>query len=113
MFDDDGFLIIEGRKDNQIKIAGNRVELQEIENAILSYKGIIETAIITKKTSSEDISIVAFINKKDLSLTKKDILKYLSKKIPNYMIPSEIHFIENIPKTSMGKINYKYLRDNF
>jgi D-alanine--poly(phosphoribitol) ligase subunit 1 len=97
-----------GRKDNQIKHMGYRIELDEIEHALNQIESISESAVI--HTLVNDISqIVAFISFtiESSSLDGNEIKELLKQKIPGYMIPSKIYFFDSLPKTSNGKINRK------
>jgi len=86
------------RIDNQVKIRGNRVELDEIKNTINSISGIDDCAVLYK----DNIYAYIITNRK---LKAEDIKQILRKTLPNYMIPSEIHFLKNLPILPGGKID--------
>jgi tyrocidine synthetase-3 len=95
-----------GRMDNQVKIHGIRIELEEIENYLLGYEPIKQAAVIAVGDINK--KIVAYYSAENAvvsSLTSD----YLSKKIPKNMIPSEFIFIENFPVSRNGKTNRKEL----
>lgn len=93
-----GELIITGRKDAQIKHMGFRIELGEIEHALLGLEGLENFCIIY-----HDEIILATDNQ---SITKMEVFKYLMKKVPKYMLPTQI-FYTQIPLNQNGKIDRK------
>ena len=99
--------ICEGRRDSQVKIHGLRIELDEIEIKIRAINGIGNVAVVIH--GDKDKKILAFVTKKDVSLTERDIKEALQKVLPKYMIPSKIIFKDKIPYTSNGKVNKKEL----
>lgn len=94
-----------GRNDFQIKIRGLRVELEEINNAILALPNVSNSATIVRKINHVD-SICSFV----VSTKKTDtIKKELAKRLPHYMVPSHIELMESLPLTTNGKIDTKNL----
>ena len=97
-----------GRKDNQIKYKGYRIELDDIENNINKIKGVDASAVISKLDCSMTVKTInAFITGKSLSADY--IKKELDKLIPGYMMPKRIIILENMPITKNGKIDRKKL----
>ena len=98
-----GILHFCGRKDNQIKRMGYRIELEEIENAFSALSYVEENAVIYIKTNDDNGKIIACLRsrKDDDSL----ILNDLSKFIPSYMLPNEIKYYDHLPKNQNGKID--------
>ena len=106
---DDGSVYYLGRKDNQIKLRGYRIEIDEIEKIILSHSDI-ENAVVILKEDKDNKSLVAFYTGN--SKTEEMILKeYLRERIPEYMIPSQFVYLENMPVNSNGKIDIKILKN--
>ena len=99
----DGVYMCFGRKDNQIKIRGYRVELEEIENVITQLDGIDQVVVSLIKQETGD-ALFAFYTSKE-SINNHEILTYLKRILPNYMIPSYYIKLGNIPQTNSGKIN--------
>lgn len=98
---EDGLIMYAGRKDHQIKIKGNRVELGEIETAAMCIDGINNVCAIFDE---ENERIVLFIESElefKLRLVNKELLKH----IPKYMLPAEIVVMKNLPHTANDKIN--------
>lgn len=104
----DGTIEYVGRIDNQIKIRGLRIELSEIEHALLKISDVKNAIVITKQDETGDISICAYMiadNKLDIHHIWEELHNYL----PNYMVPSYMLQIEGIPVTRNGKIDRKAL----
>jgi amino acid adenylation domain-containing protein len=101
--DSKGNIKIIDRKDNQIKINGYRIELQEIDCAIESCLNVKKCITIFKT------KLVSYVIS-DIKINQNDIKKELSKILPSYMIPNQIIQIDKIPLNNSGKINYDTLR---
>ncbi|OOM76973.1 plipastatin synthase subunit C [Clostridium puniceum] len=97
-----------GRSDNQVKIRGYRIELGEIEKYLLENESVRDTVVTFKEDSSGNKILNAYIvskkNMKDLELKE-----WLNKFLPKYMIPANFVFIDQLPLTLNGKINYELL----
>jgi amino acid adenylation domain-containing protein len=111
-FNFEGEIEFIGRKDEQIKIRGYRVELKEIEHAIESYSSIQSSIVIPIYQTSDDLFLVAFIISKIIP-DINEIHKFLSKTLPYYMLPSDYFFIDSFPITANGKINKAELLDYY
>lgn len=104
----DGAVAFLGRIDRQIKIRGYRVELAEIES-VLSRRTGVERAVVLQSPDN-DQHLTAFVKMKPDSTLDAQILKeYLGEHLPFYMIPGEFAFIEIVPQTPSGKIDYQTL----
>ena len=106
-----GNLEFMGRKDDQVKIFGHRIELGEIKNVLLAYKGINQVVVQQlKENNIEEKYIVAYFVS-DINITIDDFRKYLSIHLPNYMTPSFFVRLETFRLTSNGKIDKSNLPD--
>ncbi len=99
-----------GRIDNQVKINGIRIELEEIEQCLQHYDGIKEASVLIKENSSGIKNLYAFYVS-DEQLNSSELNEYLQKKVPNYMIPRFFTRIEKLPLTPSGKVNKKALSE--
>lgn len=105
-----------GRNDSQIKVNGYRIEVGEIENALLSYKGIKQATILIRKNKineepdSEDKYLVGYYTTEE-KMAEEDILNYLGDKLPTYMIPRMLISLDQFPLTVNGKLDEKALLD--
>ena len=91
-----------------IKSRGYRIELDEIEIALSTLSSLLEFCIVPiPDVLWENKICAAVVLKEKEMLTENDIKKYCKQKIPLYMIPDEVIFMEMLPKTPSGKINKK------
>lgn len=103
------YLFIKGRKDNQIKYKGYRIELYDIENNILNIDGVKEAVVVPIRNFNEVKMLKAYVVSDKLK--EEDIKKILKEKIPSYMIPKKIIIIEKIPINNNGKYDRKKLEN--
>ena len=109
MLREDGMLTYLGRRDQQIKLRGHRIELSEIESALHEIQGVLQTAVVVQKTSTGD-SLAAFVVPKHLvSVDPAMCRAILSKRLPGYMLPATISVIPDLPLTPNGKIDRRGL----
>lgn len=108
----DGELHYQGRRDAQVKLRGLRIELDEITNKIISINGIKNAVTVIKKVNNINC-ICSYVVNIDKSLTEKNIKELLMDKLPQYMIPSHIVFLEKLPITLNGKVDTKKLPEVF
>lgn len=102
-------LVYFGREDNQIKLHGLRIELDEITEKLISLKYIDNAVTIIKKVNNID-SICSYVTVSDKNrVDSSKIKKALSNKLPNYMVPAHIVFMDSFPITLNGKIDTKLL----
>lgn len=96
-----------GRKDRQVKISGNRVELLEVEIALAGFDDIDSCAVLTNEIT-DNLMLIAFYTAKS-ELQKEAIVAYLKNFLPDYTIPGSIFYIDEIPLNANGKKNYRKL----
>ncbi|HVM89005.1 MAG TPA: amino acid adenylation domain-containing protein [Puia sp.] len=99
-----------GRKDSQVKIRGFRVELGEIENVLLQYKGIKHCVVVAKENKKGTKRLVAYVVVNG-TFDKKEVTAYLKSKLTDYMVPELFIQIDNIPLSDNGKVDRKRLPD--
>jgi len=101
-----------GRKDRQIKTRGYRVELDEVEAALLSHPAVHEAAAYpVPDVEGSNLIEAAIILVQGEKLSEDDIVKHLSGRLPNYAIPAKIVISDDFPRTSTGKINRRELQE--
>jgi len=109
--DNEGFLYFVGRKDDMIKTRGERLSPAEVENFLLALEGVSEVAVIGVPDEIFGQVVKAFIVPRHCgALTEKDVLKYCTECMENYMVPKYIEFLDELPRTPNGKIDKKQLR---
>ncbi|MET6760146.1 long-chain-fatty-acid--CoA ligase FadD [Pseudoalteromonas sp. NCIMB_1079] len=110
-YDDEGFFYIVDRKKDMIIVSGFNVFPNEIEEVVAMHDGVLEVAAIgiPHDTSGEQVKV--FVVKKDPSLTEKDIIKHCRDNLTNYKVPKLVEFRDELPKTNVGKILRRALKD--
>lgn len=104
----DGRIEFFGRRDNQVKLRGLRVELDEIENQINKYKGINRSVVVVKETPKDGQFLAAYFTA-NCDIDIEDLKKEIGKSLTPYMIPKVFVKISEIPLTPNGKVNKKAL----
>ena len=107
----DGYTKIVDRKKDMILVSGFNVYPNEIEEVIASHPGVLECAVIGVEDSRSGEAVKAFVVKKDPNVTAEDIIKYCGTQLTNYKVPKQIEFRTDLPKTNVGKILRRELRD--
>jgi amino acid adenylation domain-containing protein len=102
-----GDVIYLGRNDDQVKIRGHRIELGEIERNISTIEGISQSVVLVNEKDGDKYIVAYYISNTETD--KKEIQDFLSKKLPDYMLPSYYIQIDSIPLTSNGKADKKAL----
>ncbi|MBQ8044142.1 MAG: amino acid adenylation domain-containing protein [Clostridia bacterium] len=105
----DGNIKFMGRIDTQIKLRGQRIEILEIQNKILDVKGVKECIVLLKGDSANKFLAAYYTAESDVS--EKDIIEYLKKYLPAYMIPSKFIRLDRMPLNQNGKIDRNALPD--
>ncbi|QSB25088.1 non-ribosomal peptide synthetase [Flavobacterium sp. CLA17] len=105
----DGSIHYRGRIDNQVKIRGNRIELGEVENAIMAYGGIQQVVATPKELNGEKVLVAYYLLERGIEIDKSAIRIYLQGKLPEYMVPGFYVVLETLPMTSSGKVDRKAL----
>ncbi len=110
--DKDGFFRIVDRKKDMILVSGFNVFPNEIEDTIIRHEKVLEVAAIGIPHEKSGECVKLFIVKKDDSLTKEEILSFAKESLTAYKIPKEIEFRNELPKSNVGKILRRKLRDS-
>lgn len=103
----DGEIDFFGRRDNQVKLRGFRVELDEIERTILSFDNIGQCKVIVCNNGSEDYLVGYFAAEKQIDTA--ELTNFLKSKLTYYMVPDVLVQLEKIPLTPNGKVDKKAL----
>lgn len=98
----DGNIEFLGRIDNQVKIRGNRIETGEIEYAIEAYEGVNKAIVLPKDSARSGLHLVAYLVTAT-GFSETALRELLSRKLPDYMMPSYFILIDEIPVTVNGK----------
>ena len=103
---DDGNIIFIGRKDSQIKLNGQRVELGEIENVISGVQGVETCAVVVRSINQSDALVAFYCGKTGIDINIKDVCR---EKLPKYMVPSFVVRIDKMPLNLSGKLDRNLL----
>ena len=101
-----------GRMDGQIKLHGYRIELGDIENNLMNISLIEQAAVLPKYDGDKIKSLVAYVKAPSMEGSfgdGKKIKSLLKEKIPAYMVPKNIKFLDKMPMTANGKLDRKKL----
>ena len=101
----DGELEFLGRLDDQIKLAGNRIEIGEIENVLSAHDDVAQAAVVVRPSDAGPRLAAYVVAAAGSQLDLTDLRRYLSSKLPAYMVPAVIVSIAELPIGSSGKID--------
>lgn len=108
--DPDGFFKIVDRKKDMILVSGFNVYPNEIEDALSKNPKILESAAIGVADDHSGEVVKVFVVKKDPSLTDKEVISFCRETLTNYKVPKHVEFINELPKTNVGKVLRRALR---
>jgi long-chain acyl-CoA synthetase len=111
VMDERGYTKIVDRKKDMILVSGFNVYPNEIEEVIASHPGVLECAVIGVQDAKSGEAVKAFIVRKDPNLSADDVIKYCGTQLTAYKVPKQIEFRNDLPKTNVGKILRRELRD--
>lgn len=111
MMDSDGFFRIVDRKKDMIKVSGFNVYPNEIENVLAGHPKVLEVAAIGLPDERSGECIKVFIVKRDDSLTEQEVRDFCHANLTNYKVPRHVTFKNELPKSNVGKILRRELRD--
>ena len=111
IMDEEGYVTIVDRLKNMILISGFNVYPNELEDVLVSHPKVLEAAAIGVPDAKSGEAIKIFIVKKDKSLTEEEIREFCKENLTGYKKPRYIEFRDELPKTNVGKILHKDLRE--
>ena len=109
--DENGFVQIVDRKKDMILVSGFNVFPNEVEEVIAAHPGVVEVGVIGKPDEKSGEAVMAVVVKKDESLTEEALRKFCREDLTSYKVPKTIVFTDELPKTNVGKILRRELRD--
>jgi len=109
--DGDGYVFIVDRKKDMILVSGFNVYPNEIEEYVAAHPKVLEVAAVGVPDQKSGEVVKLFIVKKDKSLSEKELLAYCREGLTGYKIPKYVEFRDSLPKTNVGKILRRALRD--
>jgi len=106
-----GFVYIEDRKKDMILVSGFNVYPNEIEGVVVEMDSVLEAAAIGMPDEKSGEIVKLFVVKKNESVTAEDILTHCRENLTNYKVPKMVEFRDELPKTNVGKILRRALRE--
>jgi long-chain acyl-CoA synthetase len=110
MLPDGQFKIVDRIKD-MVLVSGFNVYPNEVEDVLVTHPGVLEAAVIGLPDDQSGEAVVAYIVRKDPSLTAEDLRQFCKESLTGYKVPRRFEFRESLPKTNVGKVLRRALRD--
>jgi acyl-CoA synthetase (AMP-forming)/AMP-acid ligase II len=108
--DDEGYLYFVGRRDDVLKVGGERVSPKEIEDCLYRLDGVAEAAVVGVEDEILGQAVKAVLVLKDgAGLTEQDVLRHCSEQMEAFLVPKFVSFMESLPRTAHGKIDRQAL----
>lgn len=107
----DNYHIVDRKKD-MILVSGFNVYPNEVENAVCQHDGVLEAACVGGADPHQGERVRVFVVRKEESVTKEAIIQVCRENLAAYKVPKEIHFVDELPKSGVGKILRRKLKDN-
>jgi malonyl-CoA/methylmalonyl-CoA synthetase len=113
-FNANGYLSIVGRSKDLIITGGYNVYPKEIESFIDEMDGVVESAVIGVPHPDFGEAVTAVVvPRPDAGLTENDVIGFLKARIANFKVPKQVHFVQELPRNTMGKVQKNVLREQF
>ncbi|MEX2494764.1 MAG: AMP-binding protein [Woeseia sp.] len=109
--DEQGFVYIEDRKKDMILVSGFNVYPNEIESVVVELDGVLEAAAVGQPDERSGEAVKLFVVRRDESLTEEKIIEHCREHLTGYKIPREVEFRHELPKTNVGKVLRRALRE--
>ena len=109
--DENGLVFIEDRKKDMILVSGFNVYPNEVESIAVMHPGVLEAAAIAQADEKSGEVVALFVVKKDSSLTEQQLIEHCRKGLTGYKVPKHVYFRDDLPKTNVGKILRRALRE--
>ena len=110
--DHGGFVFIEDRKKDMILVSGFNVYPNEIESVLAAHPGVLEVAAVAQDDERSGEVVALFVVRKDPNLTEQQLIDYSRGELTGYKVPKHVYFKTELPKTNVGKILRRELRDS-
>jgi long-chain acyl-CoA synthetase len=109
--DAQGFVYIEDRKKDMILVSGFNVYPNEVESVAAAHPGVLEVAAVAQPDENSGEVVALFVVKKDPNLTAEALIAFCRKELTGYKVPKHVYFRAELPKSNVGKILRRALRD--
>lgn len=111
LLDEDGYLHVVDRIKDMIIVSGFKVFPNEVEDVICAHPKVKECAAVGIPSEKSGECVKLFVVKKDSSLKEKELMEYCRENLTAYKVPKEIEFRDSLPKSNVGKILRRELKD--
>jgi len=108
---EDGYVKIVDRKKEMINVSGFNVFPNEVENVISSHEKVLEVGAIGISDPKSTEKVKVFIVKKDESLTEEEVIAFCKENMTAYKVPKQVEFRKELPKSNVGKILRRILKE--
>ena len=109
--DEQGFIFIEDRKKDMIIVSGFNVYPNEVEDVAAAHPGVLEAAAIGVPDERSGEAVKLFVVRRDPDVTVEDVIGHCRQQLTGYKVPRHVEFRDDLPKTNVGKILRRELRD--
>jgi long-chain acyl-CoA synthetase len=109
--DPQGYVFIEDRKKDMILVSGFNVYPNEVESVIVTHPGVLEAAAVAQADERSGEVVAVFVVPRNSSLTAQDVIEHARKSLTGYKVPKHVYLRKELPKTNVGKILRRALRD--
>jgi len=109
--DERGYVFIEDRKKDMILVSGFNVYPNEVEAVAVTHPGVLEAAAVAEEDEHSGEVVSLFIVRKDPNLTEQQVIDHCRQSLTGYKVPKHVYFKTELPKTNVGKILRRALRD--
>ena len=114
--DEEGYVLVQDRSKDLVKSGGEWISSVDLENNIMAHPAVIEAAVVAvpnEKWGERPLACVVLKDAEKEKLSAKDIRAFLEGKVAKWWMPDQVYFIDEVPKTSVGKFDKKRLREQF
>jgi long-chain acyl-CoA synthetase len=112
IMDGEGQVKIVDRKKDMVLVSGFNVYPNEVEDVVASHPGVLECAVVGVPDAVTGEAVVLYVTRKDPALTERALLDYCAEQLTNYKRPKYVIFRQELPKTNVGKVLRRELRDD-
>jgi long-chain acyl-CoA synthetase len=112
IMDAEGQIKIVDRKKDMVLVSGFNVYPNEVEDVVASHPGVLECAVVGVPDAATGEAVVLYVARKDPALTERALLDYCAAQLTNYKRPKHVIFRQELPKTNVGKVLRRQLRDD-
>jgi len=109
--DANGFVFIEDRKKDMILVSGFNVYPNEVESVLAAHPGVLEVAAVSQADEHSGEVVAVFVVRKDPQLSEQAVIDFAREQLTGYKVPRHVYFRNELPKTNVGKILRRALRD--